>query len=82
MLTMPSLFQAHGRPHSPELCAVGNGDGWFPKSTAAGLAVAATGTREKTGTHKASLLPVFHIYRIHKHEYLSFPGYAAIKKVV
>lgn len=45
------LFQSRGQPYSPEFCAVSNGDGWLPKSTATGLAVAATGTREKTGTY-------------------------------
>lgn len=40
MLTTP-LSKARGPPHSPELSAVSNGDSWFPKGAARGLAVAA-----------------------------------------
>jgi hypothetical protein len=56
VLIMP-LSQSHSQPHSPEFCAVSNGDSWFPKGTATGLAVAAAGRRERTGNLKASFQP-------------------------
>lgn len=42
LLTLP-YSQSQGQLHLPELCAISNGDSWFPKSTATGLAVAAMG---------------------------------------